>query len=168
MQLQSSQSVIEPIAEHRDPSGSMPQQVLVPIHRMCDLEAALQHVSLLARPCEVRIVVLHVLAFPNKRSAPVQPHSAEELMEQAESLLRASRIDYETHIVAGELAFSIFDAAEQLACKLIVMPLLNNRPWHSFFPTSTVRDMLRTQRDVPVVFVDALGQAIKGMSHEPA
>lgn len=148
-------------------AASGPSRVLIPVAQEEDLEAALAFILPSGRRTNIKLAIIHVTATTDPASAPAPPGYAETLLDHAEFRCRASDIAYETHLLSGDLVFSILDAAELLACDVIVMPLLQNRPWHVFFPTKTVREIERLRRDIPLVLIDAHGAIIRRLSHEP-
>lgn len=138
--------------------------MLVPVKQLGDVEAALSYLQTLDRGSHVHLALLHVTASTEAIAAAAHPGEAELLLEQVEALCRAEFIAHESHIRAGDLVFSILDAAEMLACDAIVLPVLNTRPWHFFFLTSTARQMRQLRRDVPLVLINANGTVIRSIS----
>lgn len=121
------------------------QRVLLPVKQIGDIEAALAY--LLTRD----------------RGA-VHPGYAETLLAAVDARCRADAVAHQSYIRAGDLVFSILDAAEQLACDAIWMPCANPRPWYFLFPTKTVRQVQRLRRDMPLVLIDADGIIIRSKS----
>lgn len=139
-------------------------RLLVPVKRVGDVEAVLCYLLKLDRSGDVHLALLHVTTSTAAISTPAHPGYAEILLEQVESRFRAESIAHESYILAGDLVFSILDAAELLACDAIVLPVLKMRPWHFFFLTKTARMMQRSQRDVPLVLINADGVVIRSIS----
>lgn len=138
--------------------------MLVPVKQIGDVEAVLAYLLTLDRGADVHLAILHVTASSEAISSAAHPGYAEILLEQVESRCRADSIAHESYIRAGDLVFSILDAAELLACDAIVLPVLKTRPWHFFCLTKTVRKMQRLRRDVPLVLINAAGEVIRSKS----
>lgn len=138
-------------------------RMLVPVKQVGDVEAVLAYLLTLDRGTDVSLAILHVTAPTEAISSADHPGYAEILLEQVESRCRAGCVEHESYILAGDLVFSILDAAELLACDAIVMPVLKTRSWHFFFLTRTVRKMQRLRRDVPLVLINANGVVIRSI-----
>lgn len=138
--------------------------MLVPVKQVGDVEAVLSYLLTLDGGSNVRLALLHVTATTEAIAAAAHPGEAELLLDQVEARCRADLVAHESYILAGDLVFSILDAAEMLACDAIVLPVLNTRPWHFLFLTSTARQMRRLRRDVPLVLINANGTVIRSIS----
>lgn len=55
--------------------------------------------------------------------------ATQQMMHEAGLYLSRSQLAFSTHIVAGELLFTILDTAELLGCHEIVLPALRHGPW---------------------------------------
>jgi nucleotide-binding universal stress UspA family protein len=137
------------------------RRLLVPVKQISDVEAALEYLLTLDHGADVHLAFLHVTSSSGAVSSGTYPGYAEKLLEQAESLCRADAIAYESHILAGDVVFSILDAAELLTCDAIVMPCVKRWRWRHFFSTETVRKVEQLSRDVPLVLIDAAGTVIR-------
>lgn len=135
-------------------------RLLVPVKHFGDVEAVLAHLVALGRGADVHLAIVHVTPPTETVATRLCPGDAETLLEHVESRCRAASVAFESHILAGDIAFSILDAAELLACDAILLPVLKPRPWHLFFLTGTARKLQRLQRDVPLVLIDADGAVI--------
>lgn len=138
-------------------------RLLVPIKGIGEVEAALAYLLTLEQDAAVDLAILHVTAPTDQISSAADPGYAEILLDKAESRCRGQAVAHASFILAGDLVFSILDAAELLDCDAILMPVLKNRPWHFFFPTKTVRKIQQSQCDVPLVLIDANGAVIRSM-----
>jgi hypothetical protein len=80
------------------------------------------------------------------------------LLDDAAQSFGAEGIPCRTIFREGEIAFQVLDAAEQLACDEIVLPEPPPRLM-TLLSRDTVREILRRQREVPVVTVNEYGTA---------
>lgn len=142
-------------------SPTKKSRVLAPVKQASDVEAVLAYALLRARRSDLHLAFLHVESASAALAGATCPGYAEELLGYAERRCRASALAHESHIRAGELVFSILDAAELLACEAIVMPSLQRRRWHHFFPAKIVRQVERLSRAVPLIVIDADGIVIR-------
>lgn len=78
------------------------------------------------------------------------------LLDDAAQSLREAGIPCRTVFREGEIAFQVLDAAEQLECHEIVLPEPLPRLL-TLLSHDAARDIMRLQRDVPVVTVDQYG-----------
>lgn len=145
-------------------SSERTNRVLAPVKRVSDVEAVLAYARLRAPRAGIdtlHLAFLHVEPSARALAGPACPGYAEELLGYAERRCRAGALAHESHIRAGELVFSILDAAELLACEAIVMPSVKQRRWHHFFPAKIVRQVERLSRAVPLIVIDADGIVIR-------
>jgi nucleotide-binding universal stress UspA family protein len=133
----------------------------VPIQQSGDVEAVLAYCGKLRGAAEVQLAFLYVASPSDPVPGAGQACNPEALIERAEARCRAASVSHQSFILAGELVFSILDAAELLACAAIVMRYPRRRPWHHFFSTHTVRQVARLSRDVPLVIIDANGVVLR-------
>lgn len=86
----------------------------------------------------------------------VQTRQAVSFFETAATPLEAAGLDYCCLFKEGDVVFSILDAAEQLECDEIAMPL--PKPWWwSFLSREIVPLVVLNRRHIPVVTVDGDG-----------
>jgi nucleotide-binding universal stress UspA family protein len=135
-------------------------RILVPVTQLGDVEAALGYARAFERRTEVHVALLRVTS-PFVGGDSADPGAADAMLEQAEARCRADAVAHDSHIVTGELVFSILDTAEMLGCDAIVMPSQKRRAWHHFFPANTMRKLRQLCRDVPLVLIDAAGAVVR-------
>ncbi|WP_099762314.1 hypothetical protein [Janthinobacterium sp. 78] len=70
-----------------------------------------------------------------------------------------SQLAFSTHIVAGELLFTILDTAELLGCHEIVPPALRHGPWQRRFAGALARKLARATRSATVLLADTDGMS---------
>lgn len=155
----SGQARVRPGSGATDATPAPGKRLLVPVKRVGDVVAVLSYLATLDNH-PVNLAIVHVTAPTTAISAPALPGDAERLLDQVEAYCRADAVAHESFIVDGDPAFSILDAAELLACDAIVLPVVTTRPWHYFLLNNMARRILRLQRDVPVVFINADGIVI--------
>lgn len=73
-------------------------------------------------------------------------------------------IPYAAYLRAGGVVFAILDAAEELDCHEIAVPLPHSG-WWRIFSRNVVATLCVRQRDIPVVTVARDGMAIKTTRH---
>lgn len=73
-------------------------------------------------------------------------------------------IPYAAYLRAGSVVFAILDAAEELDCHEIVVPLPHSG-WWRIFSRNVVATLCMRQRGIPVVTVARDGTAIKTTKH---
>jgi hypothetical protein len=83
------------------------------------------------------------------------------LLDDAAKPLEQAGIPTRKYFQEGDIAFQILDAAEQLGCDEIVLPLPYPR-WVSLFSVDIVRSVAHGQRSIPVVAVNPRGRAAGG------
>ena len=134
-------------------------RVLVPVKRVSDVDAVLAYA--VARAA-LHLAFLHVESVTEALAGAACDGYAEALLGYAEKRCRAVALAHESHILAGDLVFSILDAAELLACDAIVMARVQGRRrWHHFFSANIVRQVARKSRAVPLIVIDANGLVIR-------
>ncbi|MDK9712553.1 MAG: universal stress protein [Sulfuritalea sp.] len=89
-----------------------------------------------------------------------QSERAQAFIEEASAPLNAENVLCRGYFKQGNVAFSILDTAEELACDEIAMPKPSNclLQWLSNNISQTVK---RQQRTVPVIFVDQAGAPVE-------
>lgn len=81
-------------------------------------------------------------------------------LAEAAAPLAAHGIPYAAYLRAGGVVFAILDAAEELDCHEIVVPLPASG-WRKFFSHQVVQALWLRRRDIPVVTVAADGVALR-------
>lgn len=98
-----------------------------------------------------------VLRFLNQEEVRrFQAERGNYLLEDAAQPLRQAGIPAQTNYREGDIAFQIFDVAEQLGCDEIVLPMPYPR-WARLLSLDIVREVTRRQRSVPVTTVNSHG-----------
>lgn len=143
-------------------SGTAPRRLLAPVKRAGDIDAALAYVLAHGGGAALQLTLLHVTPSVAAPFAAAAAGDAGLLLAAAEARCLAVAVAHESHLLSGELAFSILDAAEMLACEAILLTYPEWRPWHGLFPPPTVRALRRLRRDVPLVIIGADGAVIGG------
>ncbi|MBC7454865.1 MAG: universal stress protein [Massilia sp.] len=134
-------------------------RVLVPVKRVSDVDAALAYAL---ERAAMHLAFLHVEPVTDALAGADGDGDAEALLGYAERRCRAVALAHESHILAGDLVFSILDAAELLACDAIVMARVQGRRrWCHFFSANIVRQVARKSRAVPLIVIDANGLVIR-------
>lgn len=87
-----------------------------------------------------------------------QSRKAQSCIDEAIRPLTAGNVLCRGLFKQGEVVFSILDTAEELECDEIVLPRKKER-WAGLFGRSIVQDIVRSQRSVPVVLVNNLGES---------
>ena len=80
-------------------------------------------------------------------------------IDSAPQYLSRSQLAFSTHIVAGELLFTILDTAELLGCHEIVLPALRHGPWRRRFAGALARKLARATRSATVLLADTDGMS---------
>jgi nucleotide-binding universal stress UspA family protein len=86
----------------------------------------------------------------------LQAERARYILEDASLPLQQAGIAVQTHYQEGDIPFEILDLAEQMGCDEIVLPVPYLR-WTRLFTPDIVREVLRSQRSIPVITVNAAG-----------
>ena len=134
-------------------------RVLAPVKEVCDVDAVLAYAGARAT---MHLTFLHVESVNEALAGAVSYGNAEALLGYAERRCRAIALAHESHILAGDLVFSILDAAELLACDAIVMARVQERRrWRHLFSANIVRQVERKSREVPLIVIDANGLVIR-------
>jgi nucleotide-binding universal stress UspA family protein len=106
---------------------------------------------------ELAVVSVHVVPIGGKGVKPPvadveQPHGAEHLAGEAAATARAAGVKATTHVVTGEPARAIADAAEDLGADLIVVGSRGFGAIHGALVGSVSRGLI-TRSKVPVTVV---------------
>jgi nucleotide-binding universal stress UspA family protein len=115
------------------------------------LEVSLLHVAEpLRRPWDI-------LRFRTEQQvAALRAEHAQYLLQDAATPLKRNDIAHYLYFREGEIIFEILDAAEQLGCDQIVMPI-PPQGWQRILSGGIAAHVLRQQRTVPVVTVNRRG-----------
>lgn len=117
----------------------------------------------------VEVCFLHVKAPPTHwdllraplgNEVPAQ-QAVKTLMARAAEPLMQKGIPCSAYLRFSGLVFAILDAAEELDCQEIVVPL-PHRGWRKFFSRNVVETLRMRQRDIPVITVNK-----NGVPHPP-
>ena len=87
-----------------------------------------------------------------------QSHKAQSCIDEVVRSLAAGNVSCRGLFKQGDVVFSILDTAEELECDEIVLPRKKER-WAGLFGRSVVQDIVRSQRSIPVVLVNGLGES---------
>lgn len=87
-----------------------------------------------------------------------QSRKAQSCIDEATRLLASGNVSCRGLFKQGDVVFSILDTAEELECDEIVLPRKKER-WAGLFGRSVVQDIVRSQRSIPVVLVNGLGES---------
>lgn len=102
-----------------------------------------------------------VLRFRTQQEiAQFQAERAEAFIEDAAKPLLAGNIPYRGVFKQGDVVFAILDAAEELDCDEIAMPVPKTG-LRRHFGRDIVCAVMRRQRNVPVIAVDADGTPLR-------
>jgi len=120
----------------------------------------------MGRPVEV--CLLHVkespghweLLFNLGRSEAHFERRTEDAMTKAALPLRQQEIPYAAYLRSGAVVFSILDAAEELDCSEIVVPMPRTG-WGRLFSREVVKTLLVRQRFAAVITVTGEGQPMR-------
>ena len=115
---------------------------------------------------QVEVILLHigepitqwqVLRFRTQQEiAQFQSKRAQAFIEDAAKPLTAESIPYRGFFKQGEVAFAILDAAEELDCHEIAMPLCKTVFW-GIFSRDILYKVTNRQRNIPVIAVRSDG-----------
>lgn len=148
-------------------AGKPAMRILVPVNANDDASWGLHYAARRKRAGRrVEVILLHVsdpavpwqlLRFRTQRQIE-QWHSdrSDAIFAAAGQRLAQAGIDYCGVRRHGDLVFSILDAAEELACRRIVMPL-ENPAWMRWLSRDIVHRVRMAARDVPVIMVNRNG-----------
>lgn len=137
------------------------ERLLIPIGRSGGSAGSIQYAIRRARMGgSVETCLLHVEEPVPRWELPetaVRPEATlrrqiEYVLSQATRPLAERGIPYAAYLRSGDVVFSILDAAEELACQQIVVPLPRSR-WRRLFSHDVVVALYARQRDIPVVAV---------------
>lgn len=162
---------------HRAADGKPGQDtllLLLPVKRASDIVYGARYARRLQEwGIQVSVSLLHVTPPPPRRTDGLPRHSpgachaldpaTQQMMHEAGLYLSRSRLAFSTHLVAGELLFTILDTAELLGCHEIVLPALRHAPWQRRFAGALARKLARATRSATVLLADT-----DGMSGPPA
>lgn len=162
---------------HRAADGKPGQDtllLLLPVKRASDIVYGARYARRLQEwGIQVSVSLLHVTPPPPRRADGLPRHSpgachaldpaTQQMMHEAGLYLSRSRLAFSTHLVAGELLFTILDTAELLGCHEIVLPALRHAPWQRRFAGALARKLARATRSATVLLADT-----DGMSGPPA
>ena len=162
---------------HRAADGKPGQDtllLLLPVKRASDIVYGARYARRLQEwGIQVSVSLLHVTPPPPRRADGLPRHSpgachaldpaTQQMMHEAGLYLSRSRLAFSTHLVAGELLFTILDTAELLGCHEIVLPALRHAPWQRRFTGALARKLARATRSATVLLADT-----DGMSGPPA
>lgn len=162
---------------HRAADGKPGQDtllLLLPVKRASDIVYGARYARRLQEwGIQVSVSLLHVTPPPPRRADALPRHSpgachaldpaTQQMMHEAGLYLSRSRLAFSTHLVAGELLFTILDTAELLGCHEIVLPALRHAPWQRRFAGALARKLARATRSATVLLADT-----DGMSGPPA
>lgn len=162
---------------HRAADGKPGQDtllLLLPVKRASDIVYGARYARRLQEwGIQVSVSLLHVTPPPPRRADGLPRHSpgachaldpaTQQMMHEAGLYLSRSRLAFSTHLVAGELLFTILDTAELLGCHEIVLPDLRHAPWQRRFAGALARKLARATRSATVLLADT-----DGMSGPPA
>lgn len=84
----------------------------------------------------------------------------EQVLSQVAHPLVKHDIPYAAYLRSGSIVFSILDAAEELDCQQIVVPLPPSGLWR-FLSGAVVSTLYARQRNIPVVAVDGNGLPVR-------
>jgi len=156
-------------------ADSRQRRLLVPINASEESRWAIAYALRLHREGKLLEVVLlnvgepvdawQVLRFRTQQEvASFQAERAQSFIADASSELAAANVPWRGVFKQGERVFAILDAAEELACDEIVMPLRKSG-FASIFAPDFVTRVQRAQRDIPVVTVDSAGESSERVLH---
>lgn len=137
------------------------ERLLVPIGRNGRSAGSIQYAIGRSRLGErVEACLLHVeepvaqweLPETAVRPEAVLRKQVEHVLSQATRPLAEYGIPYAAYLRSGDVVFSILDAAEELECQQIVVPLPRSG-WRRLFSHDVVVALYARQRDIPVVAV---------------
>ncbi|OHC70268.1 MAG: hypothetical protein A3H93_16250 [Rhodocyclales bacterium RIFCSPLOWO2_02_FULL_63_24] len=137
------------------------ERLLIPVGRNGRSAGSIQYAICRSQAGErVEACLLHVeepVAQWELPETAVRPEASlrkqiEYLLSQVTRPLSEHGIPYAAYMRSGDVVFSILDAAEELECQQIVVPL--PRPgWRRLFSHDVVVSLYARQRDIPVVAV---------------
>ncbi|WP_454776171.1 universal stress protein [Janthinobacterium tructae] len=144
--------------------------LLLPVKRASDIIYGARYARRLQEwGIPVSVSLLHVTAAPPHQADGMPRHSAgachaldlatQQMMHEAGLYLSRSQLAFSTHIVAGELLFTILDTAELLGCHEIVLPALRHGPWQRRFAGALARKLARATRSATVLLADTDGMS---------
>jgi hypothetical protein len=145
------------------------ERLLIPIGRNLRSGGAIHYAlrrHAMGRPVEV--CLLHVkespghweLLFNLGRSEAHFERRTEDAMTKAALPLRQQEIPYAAYLRSGAVVFSILDAAEELDCSEIVVPMPRTG-WGRLFSREVVKTLLVRQRFAAVITVTGEGQPMR-------
>ena len=139
------------------------ERLLVPIGKNRRSEASVRYaLQVSALGIDVDVCLLHVLEplgywqsfMPSDTESEdaLARQKGERVLAKAAAPLAANRIAHSFYLKTGNLAFTILDTAEELACRGIVMPL--PRPiCGGIFDGDLVSTLSRCRRSTPLIMV---------------
>lgn len=153
------------------------QRLLVPIKKPGDASQSIAYaIRRRAEGVRVQVAMLHVEALVAPSSirgdgqyihARTRP-STGDVFFAGVRMLEGLDIEFSTYIRSGPVVFSILDAAEQLDCSEIVVPVPGGLRLR-LLSRNTVTNLLAWQRSIPVVAVNKRGIKQQGVvSNSPA
>ena len=141
------------------------QRLLIPLKRQDDASPSIAYaIRRRAEGAPVAIALLHVEALVapwpitgdgQYVRAQRKPRTGNVFAESLR-LLDGLDIEYSTHLIPGPVVFSILDAAEQLACSEIVVPV-PGRLHLRCLSKNVATTLVAWQRSIPVVTVNKRG-----------
>lgn len=144
--------------------------LLLPIKRASDIIYGARYARRLQEwGIKVSVSLLHVTPAPRHPADGVPqlgPSDGDtldlatrQMMHEAGLYLNRTQIVFSTHIFAGELLFTILDAAELLGCHEIVLPAFKPSPWQRRFSGTLARRLARATRCATVLLADTDGMS---------
>lgn len=142
--------------------------LLLPVKRASDIIYGARYARRLQEwGIDVCVSLLHVTPAPRRSADDLPRHSASEcdaldpatqhMMHEAGLYLSRSHISFSTHIFAGELLFTILDAAELLGCHEVVLPAPRHNGWPRRFSGGLAGKLARGSRGTTILLANHEG-----------
>ncbi|MED5594118.1 universal stress protein [Janthinobacterium sp. P210006] len=142
--------------------------LLLPVKRASDIVYGARYARRLQEwGIKVRVSLLHVTPAPPRQANGVPQHSASEgqaldlatqqMMHEAGLYLSRTHIEFNTHIFAGELLFTILDTAELLGCHEVVLPAHRHSSWPRHFSGGLAGKLARGSRSTTILLANHEG-----------
>ena len=152
------------------PPGQATLQLLLPVKRTSDILYGARYARRMQEwGIKVRVSLLHVTPAPSRQTEGVPQQSAgdgvgsmldaatQQMMHEAGLYLSRSRIDFSTHIFAGELLFTILDTAELLGCHEVILPAHRHSTWPRHFSGGLAGKLARGSRGTTILLANHEG-----------
>jgi len=154
-------------SQHRAPAVL---HLLLPVKHLADVVYGARYARRLQQwGIAVRVSLLHVQPaskhherYQGAPAGAATDAASEQLMHEAGLYLQRSHIDFSAYLFSGELAFTILDTAELLACHEIVLPARRRAAWQRHLRTDLAGTLARDSRSATVVLAgqDGVGGAV--------